>query len=114
MATLSEATIGAKDWNRGHSRSNSGDGAAAAQVWRCDFLLIPEESEFERSMRATADAVHAHKALRFAPRNSADRIVTALAIEKASIALVATGCVFVEAKDGPARNRSEQRAGASP
>ena len=69
-------------------------------------------------MRATADAVHAHEALGFAPGKTADGIVSALTMEQAAVAFVAGGGVFVQAEDRPpgdgAEQSSERADGAAP
>ena len=50
-----------------------GQRPAPSQIGRCHFdvRLRPEEAELEHVLRATAHAVHAHLALRFAPRRAA-------------------------------------------
>ena len=109
MTAFAQAGVGAHEGHDGHSGSKTGEGAPAAQIRRGDFFFIPKEAELQAVVRAGADAVHAHEALRLAPGHAADRIVAALATEQAAVAFVAGGGILVQTKNRPAGHRAEER-----
>ena len=108
MTALSKASVRAQDWDGSNASGYSCYCSAAAKIGGSDFVFLAEEAELECAMWATADAVHTHQAFGLAPGNSSDWIVAALAIQQATVALIATGSVFVQAEDGPAGSQSKQ------
>ena len=83
---------------------------APANIGRSNFGFLAEEAKLQAAVRATSHAVHAHQALGFAPRHSANGIVAALAMQQAPVALVAARCILVQSENRPARHRSQQRS----
>jgi hypothetical protein len=90
VSALAQACISAQDGDSGNPCGESCESAATAKIGRSNFVFVTEEAELESAMRTTVDAVHAHQAFGLAPRNSADWVVTALAVEQAAIAFVAS------------------------
>ena len=110
MAAFAQAGIGAHDGNQRRACRETGERSAPPQIRRGDLLLFAEEAELKAIVRATADAVHAHQALGFAPGNAADGIVATLTIEQAAVAFVAGIRILVQPQHAPPGNRSQQRA----
>ena len=90
--------IGAHQGDGSRSASKAGQCTAATQIRRCNFVFLAEEAELKGVVWATAGAIHAHQAFRFAPRNSTDGVIAALAIQEAAVTLVALRGVLVQTK----------------
>jgi hypothetical protein len=90
MTALAQACVGAHEWNRSNSGGEPGQSSTTTYVRRRDLVFVTEEAKLKTLVRATADAVHAHEAFGFTPGHSADGVIATLAIEQATIALIAT------------------------
>ena len=61
-------------------------------------------------LRALADAVQAQMTFRLMPGNAANRVVASLAVEQASITVIAFGRIFDQPQHGPAGDQPQKRS----
>ena len=111
VAAFAQPGVRAHQRHHGRTRCKTRNAPCAvrcpAMPLRCS---LRKKRNCKAVVRAAADAVHAHQALGLAPRRAADRVVAALAVQQAAIALVAAGWVLVQSKHRPPRDRAQQRA----
>ena len=122
VAAFAQARVGAHQAERRRRRRRGRSwfcgGPGRAREFRFCDRGGRKKRNVRRVVRARADAVHAHQAFGLAPRHAADGIVSALAMEQAAVAASQAAVIFVQAEDGPARDRAQQSAqranGAAP
>ena len=96
FAAFAKPCIGAHQRDGRSADGKASQGSAAAQIRRCNFVFLAEEAELKGVVWATAGAIHAHQAFRFAPRNSTDGVIATLAVQQAAVTLVALRGVLVQ------------------
>jgi hypothetical protein len=110
IATPAHGGIGTQERDGGHSGGNSCQHPATRQTWTGDFRLLPEEAKLQTVVGTGVDAIEAQVTFGFAPGRSADGIVSALAVEETTIALIATRGIFMQAENRPARREAQECA----
>src|SRR5271167_1247122 len=88
MALDCESGRASQQWNYDCPRRQSGDHLASLQV-RTHGLLRGKKLELQAVLRTLINTVQTEMTLRLTPRNSADRIIAALAAQQAPIAVLA-------------------------
>src|SRR5450759_5080442 len=109
MALDCKSGRAAQERNHDCPRRQSGEHLASLQV-HTDGLLGGEKLELQAVLRTLINTVQTEMTLRLAPRNSADRIVAALAAQQAAIAVLAALRALDQSENRPARYDPEQSA----
>ena len=109
MAFDGESGRASEQWNHDRPRRHSGKHLASLQVCT-NGLLRGEKLELQAVLRALINTVQTEMTLRLMPRNSADRIIAALAAQQAPIAVLAALRGLDQSKNRPARYDPKQRA----
>jgi hypothetical protein len=74
---------------------------------RC--IRARKELELDPTFRTLSNAIEAEMAFRLAPRNSRDGVISALAMQQATVAIFAAVSVLLETENRQSRNQAQKR-----